>query len=218
MKNILAENMLRFGVKNLSEKSKKKLSEQTSTLVPALAEDQAVLLKMASTGLQPYYGKNSKLLYIPTKIGQKVVGTTTEGTIIAYGIDANIYTNQNDNTDYIFPSLSLKGNIRIIPNATGAVTVSGLSTIKLNERVVRTPFKSVSDDATIKACIVNAESWNKTTGIDPILVKTFVTALSNNLQLKADQLTMSNPITAGIFKDSRATAAKPIINILGGTV
>jgi hypothetical protein len=33
MKNILAENMLRFGVKNLSEKSKKKLAEQNNPAV-----------------------------------------------------------------------------------------------------------------------------------------------------------------------------------------
>jgi hypothetical protein len=223
MKNILAENMLRFGVKNLSEQSKKKLSEQTpvaasTPLAPTLAEDQAVLLKMASTGLQPYYGKNSKLFYIPEKIGQKVAGTTTAGNVIAYGIDANIYINQNDNTDYIFPSLAIKGNISIIPNATGALTVSGLSTIKLNERVVRRSFKSASDDKTIAAAIINAESWNKTKTIPSVLTNAFLSANAGNLQLKVDQLTMANPITAGIFKDTKSIDAKPIINTLGGTV
>jgi hypothetical protein len=220
MKNILAENMLRFGVKNLSDQSKKKVAEQTpvaasTPLAPAIAEDQAVLLKMASTGLQPYYGKNSKLLYIPSGIGQKVVSTTTAGNVIAYGIDANIYINQNDNTDYIFPSLSIKGNISIIPNATGALAVSGLSTIKLADRVVKRSFKSASDDKTIVAGIINAESWNKVSAVNPIIVETFVKALSGNLQLKVDQLTMANPITAGIFADSKAAAAKPIINTLG---
>lgn len=39
MKNILAENMLRFGVKNLSDKSKKKLAEQApvATVPPTVA-------------------------------------------------------------------------------------------------------------------------------------------------------------------------------------
>lgn len=222
MKNILAENMLRFGVKNLSENSKRKLAEQSPailpTLVPALAEDQSVLLKMASTGLQPYYGMNSKLLYIPTKLGQKVAGDAIEANVIAYGIDANRYVNTNDNTDYIFPSLSIKGNISIIPNTKGAITVSGLTTIKLKDRVVRRDFNSPSDDKTIAAVIVNAESWNKTIGIDLAIIKTFVSALSSNLQLKVDQLTMANPITSGSFSNPRAAAAKPIINILGGTV
>jgi hypothetical protein len=224
MKNTLAENMLRFGSKNLSEASKEtlqKLAEQEmatdkKVLPPNLVNDQNAIIKMASK-LEPYVSTKTGIMYIPKNIGSKI--NAQPESITAYGITINIYPSPTSGV-YTFPVLTVIGNIDV-RLAAGKILFQGLSSIDLSKVVNQVKFKENYDVNIIPVVQQkDAPTWNMVSSQKPFVTQ-FITINKNKLgSLDTAKLSMKNEITKGVYAKPtpEILASKDVINMMGGSI
>ena len=215
MDNKLAENMLRFGVKNLSDASKKKLSEQTSPLKNAKVEtDRLLLLSLAKSGIKSFVGKDSAILYVPTIANAKL--STTPINITAYIPSVNVYT--VGTYVYPMPILTVAGNIDIRMDSSGAASITGMDQLNLNPTRDKQLKKSILEVNT--DVLSDAQSWNNIV-VPEQMLQSYLTRWKNALQLNLAVFANTNETTKAVFFGPNASsivAAKNAINTLGGTI
>ena len=229
MKNTLAENMLRFGSKNLDPKSiqtLKRLAEQAGEGKKDSASFNT-LMKTLAAGKNPYawVSKITGLLYVPTAESKnKVLSVADPISYIAYGISPVTYkwktTEAIDN--YTFPKLVVRGNIDIKEGGGGAF-VTGLEqtdpAVMIKPEIDTLTVKSM-DELITSVKDNEAVTWNALGTVEPRLyVDNFIDVNKGKLQLNVTTLTMQNKITAAVFADkTNIQWAAYAINKMGGQV
>jgi hypothetical protein len=228
MKNTLAENMLRFGSKNLSETSKKKLQrlaeQEETTQDPAvlaagkLENDRKIILAMKD-GLTAFVSPETKILYVPVTFDE--ISTEVQ-KVNAWGIKINKYTSLSSGT-YLFPSLQHIGTIDVFTKNVvngSQPTQRGIEQIKLNQVVTIVPYTQKSYDVQIIELIKknDAPSWDIANKY-PDLVTQFVDLNKDKLGDILPYLTMKHEITKGVFaKPNEFVAARKVIEQIGGNL
>lgn len=195
MKNTLAENMLRFGSKNLSEASKKKLqklAEQEVATTNKLDLDKQTIFKQSK--LTPFVSNVTGILYIPEKPGTMISANPTN--ITAYGITQNVYKVGSET--YTFPVLSVISSIDVRLSSDGTKLAQGISNIDLRTIVdTVSPINRSSKLAVIEDVKNDASTWSIIN--DPLLTTQFINKHKGRLQLDLGRFSMQNEITKGVF-------------------
>lgn len=222
MDNKLAENMLRFGVKNLSEASKIKLSEQTNpvapaTLSPGLEADRKLIAAMTK-GLQSFVSPTTGILYIPTT--KNPIGVETQN-IAGYGIMLGVHKSKSTD-DYTFPNLVVIGNIDVSTKNVGGrniPTIMGLD--KMTQVVSRMQYRPDFDVNIIQTVRNNdAGTWDLVKG-EGTNVADFINRNKSKLtDLDLNDLNIkTNEISKGVFSNpAEFVAARNAIKLMGGNV
>lgn len=227
LQKVLAENMLRFGSKNLDSTAKQKLKRLTEQ---AGAKDEPAFVALGNalmTGRKKPYAwlsKTTGVLYVPAPESINVVlDSATPVSYIGYGLSATTYKWKTTDpiSSYTFPQLTVVGNI-VIKASGGVVGAPDASQTgpAVSPATIDTTSATSWNGVVDKVKESEAPTWNRLGEVRPAtLVSQFIDMNKAKLQLDVNMLTMQNKITAAVFADKSTTQwAAIVINQLGGQV